>query len=194
MLDQLRERLAVDQLHGVVMDAPIRADGVDRHDIGMVQLGGGLRFVLESLQVLGIERGGERQDLDGDAPPQRKLQRLVDDAHPAPADFAHQAKIAQGLRAADRFGVRGGGLADRRGRGFGLAQIDGGGLNQIEPFQALGQLGGDLVMPGQKLAAIQRPARFERGQIFLGCGDDPGIVDAHALVLARPASWLLADR
>ena len=39
--DHFRQRLAVDELHGVEVDAALAADGVDRHDVGVVQLAGG---------------------------------------------------------------------------------------------------------------------------------------------------------
>src|SRR3712207_7620591 len=39
--------------------------------------------------------GGERQHLQRDAPPQRHLDGLVDDAHAAAADLADQAEVAQ---------------------------------------------------------------------------------------------------
>ena len=43
--------LALDELHGVVVDAALAADGVDRHDVGVVQAGRGPRLVVEALQA-----------------------------------------------------------------------------------------------------------------------------------------------
>ncbi len=71
LVDQLGEVLALDELHGVVVDAAFAADGVDGHNIGVVQRRGGLGLVLESLQLLGVERRRERQHLEGDAPAER---------------------------------------------------------------------------------------------------------------------------
>ena len=73
------------------------ADAEDRHDVGMVQLRDGLRLALEPLEALGIELGMVDR-LDGDVPPERLLDRLVDDPHPAPAQFAEDAKLADPLR------------------------------------------------------------------------------------------------
>ena len=41
------------------MDPPLDADGVDRDDVGVMQLRGGPRLGLEPLRVPGVERGGE---------------------------------------------------------------------------------------------------------------------------------------
>ena len=67
VLDDRGERLPLDVLHGVVVDAALAADAEDGHDVRVVQAGGGLRFVLEALQLPGIERGGKRQHLERDA-------------------------------------------------------------------------------------------------------------------------------
>ena len=45
---------AVDVLHGVVMDALIGADGIDRHDVTVVQTRGRLRLVPESVKLTSI--------------------------------------------------------------------------------------------------------------------------------------------
>jgi hypothetical protein len=91
----LRERLTLDQLHGVEVAAVGLADGVDRDDVGVVQLGGGLRLALEPLDRLLREPEPGRQDLEGDPAIQRQLAGLVDDAHPASADLAQQIEIAE---------------------------------------------------------------------------------------------------
>ena len=51
VLDDRGERLPLDVLHGVVVDAALAADAEDGHDVRVVQAGGGLRFVLEALQL-----------------------------------------------------------------------------------------------------------------------------------------------
>ena len=61
----------------------------------MVQVGGRLRFVLEALELLRVQRRGEGQHLQGHPPAQRELHRLVDDAHAAAADLADDAEVAQ---------------------------------------------------------------------------------------------------
>ena len=94
--DDLGQAAALDELHGVERHAPLAADGVDRHDVGVVQAGGGLGLELEPLQLLGVQRRGQRQDLQRHPAVERELLGLVDDAHAAPADLAEDAEIAQG--------------------------------------------------------------------------------------------------
>ena len=92
--DRLLQRLAVDVLHRVVVDALLLPDGEHRHDVRMVQLGRRLRFVAEAGDLPLIEHRGERQDLERHAPVERLLVRLVDDAHAAAADLAHDPVVA----------------------------------------------------------------------------------------------------
>ena len=77
------------------MDAALLADGVDGHDMLVVQLGSGAGFVLEALELARIHGQRKRQDFQGDAPPERDLLGLVHDAHAATADLAQDAKITQ---------------------------------------------------------------------------------------------------
>lgn len=78
------------------MDTAFAADGEDGHDVGVVQLGGGLGFVLEAQEPLGIQGRGVGQDFQGDAAVEGNLRGFVDDAHAAAAEFAEDLKIAQG--------------------------------------------------------------------------------------------------
>ena len=94
--DGRREGLAVDELHGVVVNASLATDGVDGDDVGVVELAGSAGLVLEALDELGIEEGGEGQDLEGDAPAERDLLGLVDHTHAAPAHLAEDAEVAEG--------------------------------------------------------------------------------------------------
>ena len=94
-LDHLRQGLAVDELHGVEVDAALAADGVDRHDVGVVQLAGGVGFVAEACQSARVEHRREGQHLQGDSPAERDLLGLVDDAHAAAADLADDAEVAE---------------------------------------------------------------------------------------------------
>ena len=50
--EHVRQRLALDQLHGVEVAAVRLTDGVDGDDVGVVQLGGGLGLALEALDGL----------------------------------------------------------------------------------------------------------------------------------------------
>jgi hypothetical protein len=94
LVDDGGEGAAVDELHGVVVDAAIAADAVDRHDVAVLQVRR-LGLVLEALQLPGVQGRGERQHLQGHAPLQRELHRLVNHPHAAPADLAENAVIAQ---------------------------------------------------------------------------------------------------
>ena len=100
LADHLGQALALDELHGVVVHAPLAADGVDRHDVGVVQAGGGLGLELEPLELPGVERRGEGQDLQRHAAAERDLLGLVDDAHAAAADLAEDPEVAQLRRSA----------------------------------------------------------------------------------------------
>ena len=79
------------------MNSAFAADGVHRDDVRVMELRRGLGLLPESLQMLGVERGRKRQDLQGHAASQRQLDGLVDDAHAAPADLAHDLEVAQGI-------------------------------------------------------------------------------------------------
>ena len=112
-LDQGRDGPALDELHGVEMDAALAADREDRHDAGVMQLRGGLGLDLEPPELVRVERRGERQHLQGHAAVERELDRFVNDPHAAAADDAQHAVIAQlerpGLRRAE-------GIVRREGR------------------------------------------------------------------------------
>ena len=95
LLDHLRQALAFDELHRVVVDAAFDADGVDGDDVRVVERGGGAGFVLEAGQLLLVEHRGERQDLQRDAAAERELLGLVDDAHAAAAELAEDAEVAE---------------------------------------------------------------------------------------------------
>ena len=90
LADHLGQGLALDELHGVVVHAALAADGVDRHDVGVVQAGRGLGLELEPLQLPGVQRRGERQHLQRHPAAERDLLGLVDDAHAAAADLAER--------------------------------------------------------------------------------------------------------
>ncbi len=69
----------------------------DRHDIGMMQLGGGFGLALESPHLLGVEQRAGREHLECDSPAQRFLLGLVDHAHAAATDLAEDPVVAQPL-------------------------------------------------------------------------------------------------
>ena len=86
---------ALDELHDVIRHAVLLADAEDRDDVGVVQLGGGLRLALEPPLGLGVEQHVLGQHLERDVTAQRHLLGLVDDAHAPLADLAEDAKIAE---------------------------------------------------------------------------------------------------
>src|SRR5207248_5186898 len=53
--NNLGQSLAVDELHGIVVDAAVAADGVNRDNMWMLQTRGSKGFVLEVMQLLGIQ-------------------------------------------------------------------------------------------------------------------------------------------
>jgi hypothetical protein len=87
--------LPLDVLHGVEVHAALAADCEDWHDVAVVQMGSGLCFVLEALQLARIERRCEGQHLERDAAIERDLFRFVDHAHPAAAELAEDAEVAE---------------------------------------------------------------------------------------------------
>ena len=105
--DHRGQGLAVDELHGVVVHAALAADGVDRDDVRVVQAGGGLGLDLEPLELPGVERRGERQDLQRHAAAERDLLGLVDDPHAAAADLAEDAEVAQDAQLVEGSGAPG---------------------------------------------------------------------------------------
>ena len=71
------------------------ADLVDRHDAGMVEVGGGLGLEVEALDlVVAGELAGE-DHLERDGPVQADLPGPVDHPHAAAGDLAEQLVIAE---------------------------------------------------------------------------------------------------
>ena len=66
MVDHLGQRLPVDQRHGVIVDAPIAADGVDGDNVRVIQGCGGFGFVLKTHDGVLIQQGSEPKYLEGD--------------------------------------------------------------------------------------------------------------------------------
>src|SRR5207237_1193062 len=81
--NDMRQRLAIDELHGIEVDAALAADVVDRYDVGVMQPGRGLRLVAKALQLLAVQSAGKRQNLERDSAVKGNLLGLVDDAHAA---------------------------------------------------------------------------------------------------------------
>ncbi len=116
-VEEAGQRLAVDELHGVVVHAPLAADGVDRHDVCVVQQPRGLRLLLEPLQVPLVEHGRQRQHLQGHAAAERELLGLIDHPHAAAAHLTDQVEVAQHVGHRVRDVGRGSPWPGRVGRG-----------------------------------------------------------------------------
>src|SRR5262245_9011125 len=61
--EDLIERLAADELHGVVAQAVLLADFVDGHNVGVMQLGGGPGLAAETRHQPGVLSSMAEQDL-----------------------------------------------------------------------------------------------------------------------------------
>ena len=78
----VRERFAVEELH----DDVVLADVIERANVGMRELGDGLRLACETKLELGILREFRRQDLDRHLPIEPRIAGTVDLPHPARPD------------------------------------------------------------------------------------------------------------
>ncbi len=87
-----------DELHREVMVALVLAHAEDLHDVRMVQRGHQVGLAAEPLQRRRPVEQPPREDLQRHPPPERLLDRLVDDPHAAPADLADDPEVAQPLR------------------------------------------------------------------------------------------------
>ena len=83
-LENLIEALTLNDLHRIEMHAFLRAHAKDRHDVRMMQPGGGPGFELKPIKVRGARQSCLlRQDLQATCPAQRLLDGLLNDAHTA---------------------------------------------------------------------------------------------------------------
>ena len=60
----------------------------DRNDVGMIQRGGGLGFLLKAMKTLGVARPILGEDLDGDFALQCSVAGTIDLAHSTCAEWA----------------------------------------------------------------------------------------------------------
>jgi hypothetical protein len=83
------ERLARDELGSDVVQVAVSAGVVDRHDVGVVELGSGLGLAEESLDVLGILQGPRQRDFEGYFPRQDWVEGAIDrPKRPGPESLA----------------------------------------------------------------------------------------------------------
>ena len=66
LVQHVVQRLPLDQVHGVEVVAVVFPDGVHRHDVGVMQLGGRAGLTLETLSGLAGQAQGGWQDLQRD--------------------------------------------------------------------------------------------------------------------------------
>ena len=90
---QFGEALPLDQLHAIEVSAIFDAEFMHRHNMRMLQGGGGPGLVAKPLQLLAGERTGQREQFQSDPAAKRDLFRLVDNPHPPAADLMQQPVI-----------------------------------------------------------------------------------------------------
>ena len=96
------EGAALHQFHDQDEQAVDLLDGVQRHDVGMVERGDGLRLALDAGAALGVPLQVGRQDLQGHVAVEAGVQGAVDLAHAALADEGAYLETANPL--ADHLG------------------------------------------------------------------------------------------
>ena len=84
--ETLRERLPLDQLHDEIRGSAFGSDVVQRADVRVGERGDDLRLALEPLPHLVVARETRRKHLDRDVPPEPRVPRAPDLAHPARAE------------------------------------------------------------------------------------------------------------
>ncbi len=84
--DPASQRFPFQELCDDVRRAIVRADVVDRRDVGVVERPGRTRLVLETTESIRILRERRRQNLDRDVAPEPRVARPVDLSHAARAE------------------------------------------------------------------------------------------------------------
>jgi len=84
--DAAVQRLAVQQLRDDVGLALVGSDVVYGDDVGMVERGGGPRFLRETAQTVEVVRDPRRQHLDRHFALEPRIPRAIHLAHPAAPD------------------------------------------------------------------------------------------------------------
>jgi len=87
VLEPLRERVALDQLHHEEVRAIVLFEAMDRRDVRMVQRGEQLRFSMEARKTLRVVREAFGHNLERDLPIQLRVARSIHLSHPARADL-----------------------------------------------------------------------------------------------------------
>ncbi len=142
LLQDFVQPLPLNELHGIVVDAPALADIENRNNIGVMQPGSRARLPPKTLQVRRIATQSERQHLQGDVTAQRFLDRFVDHPHAAAANLSKDVIIAQLFQGSSIGRDAGGAGVNRPGfLGTCLFNHDQGGKDLVD---FLGQIGVSL--------------------------------------------------
>ena len=94
LADEIGQALALDQAHREVRPRLMLADLVDRHDPGMVELGGGLGLGAEPANLLSAGELAGEDHLQRDQPAERRLPRPIHHAHAAARDLGEDLVVA----------------------------------------------------------------------------------------------------
>ena len=94
LAQDLAERPSLHQLHRDVPDVVHRPDLVDRHDVRVVEGGGGARLLLEAGEPFRVRAGGAAEHLDRDRASQGEVPRAVDLTHAARAELPLEDLVA----------------------------------------------------------------------------------------------------
>ena len=95
--DHVLQREAVEKLHGDEALAFVLADFVDGADVRMVQRGSGAGLAAKTFESLWVLRDVVGEELEGDKAAQGGVLGLVNNAHPAAAQFFDDAIVRDGL-------------------------------------------------------------------------------------------------
>ena len=87
-VEPLAQRDALDELHRDEQRPVVLADVVDRHHVGVVELGERTRLLPQGVRLLALERGDGPQQLDRELAVELRVERGVDDPHAAGTDAA----------------------------------------------------------------------------------------------------------
>ena len=85
-LDDVGERVTIDELENEVLNAVGFFETVDGADVGMIHRGEHPRLALEPRETIRGAREGARQDFDGDIPAQLRVARAIHFAHATGAE------------------------------------------------------------------------------------------------------------
>ena len=104
--DEFCETLSLDQLHGEEANTVLVLDGVERHDVGMIEPRHGARLPLEAGEAVGVRGYFGGQHLERHLAPQSQVLGAIHLAHPAGADLGDDLVVAEPEFRGDRHAGR----------------------------------------------------------------------------------------